>query len=448
VSRRSSESEDGSSDLCLLPKRFFPLSLISLAFPLIIRSMSSKLNIFLLASLMFIGHAASVLADGIRIGAFSDLSGATADAGRDYAMGIAEAIRYVNDEGGINGKSIELFQYDYGYRTTEVQAKYKHLKRLGVVAVLGWHIVDTQALSALVAKDKIPYLTALYAADLTDPARSPYNLYAATDDSSNARAALTAWFDEKWPLKADYGSRRPRVQFVYMLASPNLSAPVKAIKDQAELFGFRMGPDVNISMFATDVRQPVEAMHGFKPDLVYHGNTVLSVAATLKTALDAGLKADHIVNSWAFDENLIKLAGKAAEGVIGASGCAFYGVDASLMEVIRMYGVKYHPGVSAAKRSVRTVQAWANVLALREALMRADDAGEISGEAIMKKGFETFDDVDIGLGAAPLTYTATDHRASGEVNVYQVENQKFALMTRIDLKGRWPAKWAQDWVGW
>jgi len=407
-----------------------------------------KLLITAWAIFFFFGNAAPVLADGIRIGAFNDLSGATADAGKDYAMGIVEAVRYVNDEGGINGQQIELFQYDYGYRTPEVHAKYKHLKRLGVVAVLGWHIVDTQALSDLVAKDKIPYLTAFYSARLTNPAKSPYNLYAATDDSSSARAALTAWFDEKWPLKEDYGSRRPRVQFVYMLASPNLSAPVKAIRDQAELFGFNIGPDQDISMFATDVRRQIKAMHGFKPDLVYHGNTVLSVAATLKEAVDAGLKADHIVNNWAFDENLIKLAGKAAEGVMGASGCAFYGVDASLMEDIRSYGVKYHPGVSAAKRSVRTIQAWANVLALREALTRADAAGEITGETIMKKGFETFDGVDIGLGAAPLTYTDTDHRSSGEVNIYQVENQKFALMTRIDLKGRWPAKWAREWAGW
>jgi branched-chain amino acid transport system substrate-binding protein len=390
----------------------------------------------------------AVLADGIRIGAFHDLSGATAAAGRDYAMGIAEAVRYVNDEGGINGKQIELFQYDYGYRTSEVHAKYKHLKRLGVVAVLGWHIVDTQALSDLAAKDKMPYLTAFYSADLSNPENSPYTLYAATDDSSNARAALTAWFDERWPLKADYGSRRPRVQFAYMAASPNLSAPVKAVKDQAELFGFRIGPDLDISIFATEVRHQIKKMNGFKPDLVYHGNTVLSVAVTLRQAADAGIAADHIVNNWAFNEKLVSLAGPAAEGVMGASGCAFYGADALLMEAVWMYGMKYHPGVAAAKRSVHTVQAWANVLALREALKRADAAGKISGETIMKSGFETFNGVEIGLEVAPLTFTAADHRASGEVNIYRIENQQFAFMTRIDLKGRWPDKWAKDWFGW
>lgn len=401
-----------------------------------------------LATLIIITVSGAAGAETIRIGAFNDLSAATADVGKDYAMGIAEAIRYVNDEGGVNGKQIKLYQYDYGYRIPEVHAKYKHFKRLGVAAVLGWHIVDTKALSAIVATDKMPYLTAFYSADLTNPKKSPFNLFAATDDSSNARAALTAWFDEKWPQKEDYGTRKPRVQFAYMFASANLRAPLKAIKDQAELFGFSVGPDQDLSIFATDARSQVQAMKSFKPDFVWHGNTSLSVIATLREVFVSGLEADHIVNSWAFDENLIKLAGKAAEGVMGASGCAFYGEDVPLMDTIMMYATKYNPGVPAEKRSVRTTQAWANVLALREALKRADAAGELSGENIMKKGFETFDGVDIGLRASPLTYNSTDHRASGEVNIYQIKNQKFVFMTKIDLKGRWPVKWAKEWFGW
>ena len=88
------------------------------------------------------------------------------------------------------------------------------------------------------------------------------------------------------------------------------------------------------------------------------------------------------------------------------------------------------------------------MLALREALKRADTAGELSGENIMKKGFETFEGFDVGLRVSPLTYTATDHRASGVVNIYQIENQKFVFMTKIDLKGRWPVKWANEWFGW
>ena len=410
--------------------------------------MNLKLFLGPLLALFIFTASAAAANNFIRIGAFHDLSGATADVGMDYARGIAEAVHYVNDEGGINGKPIKLYQDDYGYRVTEVHAKYKQFKRLGVVTVLGWHIVDTNALFGLVAKDQLPYLTASYSAILTNPQQSPYHLFAATDNSSNARAALTAWFDELWPQKEAYGTRRPRVQFAYMLASPELSAPIKAAKDQAELFGFKIGPDQNISIFATDVSGSISAMQAFQPDIIYHGNTALSVAATLRQAVASDLKTDHIVNSWAFDEKLIRMAGKSAEGILGASVSAYYGEDVPLMDKIRFYGQKYHPGVPAARRLNRTTQAWANVLALREALKRADTAGDLSGEAIMKMGFETFAGLDIGLQISPLTFTAKDHRASGEVNIYQIENQKFVFLTKIDLAGRWPVKWAREWFGW
>ena len=410
--------------------------------------MNPKAIILLLTAYLLVGVSAAHGTEKIRVGALHDLSGATADAGRDYAMGIAEAIRYVNAEGGVNGKQIELYQYDYGYRTAEVHAKYKYFKRRGVVAVLGWHVVDTDTLFDRITEDKLPYLSASYAADLTNPEASPYHLFAGTDRSSNARAALTAWFDDIWPQKEDYGTRRPRVQFAYMFASRELSAPVPAIKDQAELFGFSIGPDQDVSIFATNIRRQVEAMQRFKPDFIWHGNTALSVAATLREAAASGLVTDHIVNSWAFDENLVRLAGKASQGVMGASACAYYAEDAPLMDKVQQYGQKYHPGVPAKKRLIRTTQAWANVLALREALTRADSTADLSGENLMRNGFETFEGVDVGLRVSPLTYTPTDHRPSGEVNIYRIQNKQFVFMTKIDLKGRWPDKWAKEWLGW
>jgi branched-chain amino acid transport system substrate-binding protein len=410
--------------------------------------MHSKLYPVLLITFFIASVIPAAGVDSIRIGAFNDMSGATSDVGTDYARGAAEAIRYVNDEGGINGKKIELFQFDYGYRVAEVLAKYKFFKRLNVSAVLGWHIVDTEALSPIVAKDKMPYISAFYSAYLTDPAKAPFNLFAATDYSSNARAALTAWFDEKWPTHKDYGKRRPRFQCAFMFASPYASASIKAVKDQAELFGFYIGPDQDISLFAVDAQQQVRAMKTFQPDLVWHGNTVLSVAATLRAASALHLGADHIVNNWAFDENLPRLAGEAAEGVMGAAVCAFYGETAPLMDKVVEYGKKYNPGVPTGRRLVRTVQAWANVLALREALDRADRAGGLSGEDILKNGFETFRNFDIGLNVPPLTYTARDHRSSGQVPIYEVKNGEFQLVELVDLKERWPDKWNHAWFGW
>ena len=55
---------------------------------------------------------------------------------------------------------------------------------------------------------------------------------------------------------------------------------------------------------------------------------------------------------------------------------------------------------------------------------------------------------DLGLGGAPLTYTATDHRISSKIPIYEIVKGQMKLLDTIDLKKRWPDKWAQQWLGW
>ena len=413
-----------------------------------VKNLWFKMSIPLLALVILMGLSMPSGAATINIGALNDMTGATSDVGKDYALGIAEAIHYVNDNGGINGKKIKLYQFDYGYRVPEALTKYNLFKRLKCVAVLGWGTGDTEALSPTVTKDKIPYVSASYSGHLTDPNKTPYNLFFATDYSSNARAAITAWFDKRWPQHEDYGKRKPRFACSYMFASPYCSAPIKAIKDQATILGFDIGADQDVSLFAIDTKSQVLAMKEFKPDVVWHGNTTMSVAATLRDAYSLGLGADHIINNWGFDENLPRLAGEAAEGAMGAAVCAFFGEDVPKMDKVVEYAKKYNTGVPSEKRLIRTVQGWGAVMILWEALIRADKAGDLSGEGILKNGFETMKDFEIGLGAPPVTYTATDHRVAGQVPIYEWKNGAFNLVEKVDLKGRWADKWANEWIGW
>ena len=388
------------------------------------------------------------MAQEVVIGALNDMTGATSDVGKDYALGIAEAVNYCNDNGGVNGKPIKLIQFDYGYRVPEALTKYKLFQRMKAVAIEGWGTGDTEALAPTVTADKMPYVSASYSGHLTDPKKTPYNLFAATDYSTNARATITAWHDTRWKNHPDNGKRKPRFACVYMFASPYASAPIKAIKDQATLLGFDIGPDQDVSLFAIDTKSQVLGLKEFKPDVVWHGNTTMSCSAFMRDAYALGLGAQHIVNLWGLDENLPRLAEKAAEGVMGATVCAFFNEpNVPMMPKVVEYAKKFNPGVPTEKRLIRTVQAWSNVLALWEAMKRADKAGALNGEGILKKGFETMKDFDLGLGGAKLTYTATDHRVSGSVPVYEIKDGKFKLVQVTDIKSRWPDKWA-SWMGW
>ena len=409
-----------------------------------------RLLVTFLAAAFLMGFSTTAVAKAIKIGGIADTTGATSDVGKDYAIGMAEAFKYINEQGGVNGKKIKYTWFDYGYRIPEAITKYKLLKRLGVVAIMGWGTGDTEALSPTVNKDKLPYVSASYSAHLTNPKKSRYNLFFSSDYSTNARACITAWFDKKWPKHKDFGKRKPRFACSYHFAHPYCSAPIKAIKDQAKMLGFEIGQDVSVTLFALDTKSQIMALKKFNPDLVFHGNTTMSVSATLRDAFALGLKADHIVNNWGFDENLPRLAGEAANKlvVMGATPCAFYGQNYKNMDLVVAAAKKYNPGVPQEKRLIRTVQAWGDALITWEALKRADKAGDLSGHNIMVKGFETMKNFDIGLGASPISFTATDHRPTTGCLVQEWKDGKFQEVERVDLKKRWPGKWAKEWLGW
>ena len=404
--------------------------------------------------LFFIGTSSLVWAQGeIKVGAINDMTGATSDVGRDYALGIAEAITYVNDTGGINGKKIKLFQHDYGYRIPEAVTIYKRFRDLDkVVAVLGWGTDDTEALSPNVTKDKMPYISASYSAHLTDPKKTPYNLFFCSDYSTNARAAITAWYEHVWKKNPKFKDRRdrgkkPRFVCFYAFLTHYASNPIKAIKDQAALLGFEVGSDQDVSLTALDTKSQVLGAKQFKPDLIWHGNTTISVATALRDANILGLEADHIINNYGFDENLIRLAEMAAEGVMGAAVCAFFGGKAPMMDLITAYAKKINPGVPTTKRLIRTVQAWGAVLLLVDAMKIADKQGKLNGEGILK-ALETFKNKDLGVGSFPVTFSAADHRPASGCPIYKIEKGKFVLVEAIDLKKRWPDKWEKEWFGW
>ena len=407
-----------------------------------------RLLVPFLTVVFLMGFSTIAVAEQIMIGGIMDTTGATSDVGKDYALGMAEAFKYINEHGGVNSKKIKYNWFDYGYRIPEAIIKFKMLRRLKCIAIMGWGTGDTEALSPSANKHRIPYVSGSYSAHLTDPTKTPYNLFFSSDYSTNARVCITAWFDKKWPRHRDYGKRKPRFACCYHFAHPYCSAPIRAIKDQAKLLGFEIGEDVSVALFALDTRSQIIELKKFKPDLVWHGNTTMSVSATIQEAYKMALGADHIVNNWGFDENLPRLAKKAAEGVMGATPCAFFGQNYKNMDKVVAAAKKYNPAIPAEKRLIRTVQALGAALLLWEAMKRADKAGDLTGEGIMKKGFETLRNFKIGLGASPITFTSTDHRPTSGSLVQEWKNGKFREVDRVDLKKRWPEKWAKEWLGW
>jgi branched-chain amino acid transport system substrate-binding protein len=149
-------------------------------------------------------------------------------------------------------------------------------------------------------------------------------------------------------------------------------------------------------------------------------------AVILKNAKALGLQTKFISNIRNFEESLIELSGGAAEGSFGVHPIAPYGAPVPGMKKIVECHEKWHPG---EKGTNVYVEGWVNILSVTEALKIADKAKDLTPAGI-RKAFEQFRNFDTGGLAPPLTFTATDHRASMAAKVYQVKDGKM-----VDVSG-------------
>jgi branched-chain amino acid transport system substrate-binding protein len=372
---------------------------------------------------------AAFAADTIKIGHLADLTGATGDVGKPYAQAVQDYKNYVNAHGGINGKKIDMDQYDYAYDKNKAVNQYKKYLGEKVVAIMGWGTGDTEALAGFVSKDKIPYISASYSAHLTDPTKTPYNFFTAADYTTALRAGLK-YLKDNWKEK-----RAPKVVFIYP-NHPYGIAPIKGGKEYAKELGFEVLKDEIVDLKAIEANSQMLSVKNQDADFAWIGGTTNSTAVILKDAKKLGLKTQFFVNVWGMDETTPKLAAGAEEGALLMGGSVMYGENVPGMKLIK----------EVTKNQVQVnsyIRGWTGMMVLVEALKRADKKGPITGESV-KAALETFKDFDTGgLTPAPgkITYTSTDHRPHMSVNIYQFQKGKLVFKKNIQL----PRK--KEWLG-
>lgn len=369
-------------------------------------------------------------AEPIKIGGIFDTTGPTSGVGKDYAVGAKDAADYINANGGVNGRPIELIANDYAYKPDKAVELYKTYKDQGVFLIQGWGTGDTNALKELVSKDKIVYMSASYDSALNDPAKTPYNFYVGTSYGDAIRGAMQ-FVKDTW--KED---RAAKVVFVYP-DHPYGKAPIAAGKAMAEELGLEVGPDQIVGLRATDAISQLTNMKQFNPDFAWIGGTTPSAAVVIKDAAKLGLGTKFLINVWGFDENLPKLAGEAAnERAYGMAPFTFFGVDVPGMKPI----LEKHPlGNPDDVHLVRYVQAWVSMMVMWDALNRAET---LDGPGV-KAALEQLKDFDTGgLTAAPITFTPTDHRPNTTLFIYKVNSEgKQVPVTKAELERR------PEWLG-
>ncbi len=400
----------------------------------------------------------------ILVGNLVDFGGATSIIGRVYGQAKIDAANWINENGGINGRLIDFDTVEYSYLVPRAMAAYRKWQVQGVLAVQGHGTPDTMALVTHVSEDQVPYFSVSYAASITDPTgkgqagsqAAPYNFFYGPSYSNGCRG-LVQWAAEDWQTKGNSGAPK----YVHIGDNhPYPNAPKSACQAYAEELGFEVQTAIVFALLPEDFTKQCQRLRDANVDYAFLANTSLSVVRLLKDCHAVGVETQLMANIWGYDENVMKAAGVAADGVVWVMGAAKWGDEVPGMYTVREVSKMSDP-TGRKYRAVHYMRGVCSMFYLREAMEWADKNGGLTGPNIKQAMYQIKEWVPVGLDGvcSPATWTAEDHRGVNRVLIYRghvsgrttevevqelIETGVIALerIKSIDIPRR------PEWLGW
>ena len=358
----------------------------------------------------------------IKIGGIFDLTGATSDVGVPYSEGVKDFVAFINDKGGVNGRQIQLVSDDYAYQIPRAEELYNRLvTQEQVVSIMGWGTGDTIAMTPKITKDKLPFMSASYSADLVaDVTKTPYNFMIGQTYSDQARVMLK-YIKDNWK-----GSSPAKVSLRYGDNAFGKS-PVEDAKKFMQENGIVNTPDIVVASNALDMSPQLLAVKSAAPDFILMQNTSAPVAVEAKSAKTAGLDKTALATlNWGFGEKTLELAGTAAEGMLAVVPFVGLSEEASGLKEIKDWNDKQKK--DWRKQPVNYVQGWLTMKVMSEGLRRVQ--GDISGEKL-KAALESIKDYDTGGITDKITFSDKSHRGALASRIYKAQGGKWVRL--VDL---------------
>ena len=357
----------------------------------------------------------------IKVGAIFDLTGPTADVGTDYADGMRGYADWLNMQGGIEGRPIELIYQDYAYQIARAEQLYSQFVSEGVVIFMGWGTGDTEALRLRVIEDEIPFSSASLSHVLGDPSEAPYNFLVAPTYTDQFRIALD------W-IARDHGEGTPVVALMHNASPFGLSPSRYGGVEYAEAIG------VDLTLYempraAVDYTGEFSRIRQSGARYVVFQDTSGPAAVALQNAGSLGLDLTFICLNWCANAQLVDLAGEAAEGVMGTIPYAPLSVDVPGTRVIREY--LETKGEQVAGKTNAYTQAWWTFAVFTEAMEQVLASGRELTGANIKAALETFTDLDMGGVTVPISFTPDDHLGAKGVRIFRVEGGEWVPFTEF-----------------
>jgi len=267
--------------------------------------MQKKILVILLFVSLCFGTAWA--GDTIKIGFNAPLTGFAASDGKSSTFGAKLAIKQINEEGGINGKKLELIIYDDQAKASQsIPIANKMLwQDKVVVGISGSYSGPTRSAAGVFQEAKVPYISA-YAIhpDITKAGNFIFRTSFLGEVQGRAGAKLI-------------GDTLGKKRVVLITLKNDFGKSLAAgFKEKAKDFGITIINEYEYSIKDRQFGAIVAKVKSDNPDAIYASGYFFTAGPLVSQLRASGITVPVIGQEGYDSQKFIEIAGKAAEGVI------------------------------------------------------------------------------------------------------------------------------------
>ncbi|NPU65530.1 ABC transporter substrate-binding protein [Bradyrhizobium sp. 83012] len=358
----------------------------------------------------------------IKIGQTNPSSGPASTFG---AIGRAEAayIRMINEQGGVNGRKINLIQYDDAYSPPKTVEQVRKLVESDEVLTT-FQIIGTPpnaAVQKYLNSKGVPQLLAGSGASrFTDPKNFPWTI------SANPNYQSEAHIYAKYILE-----NFPNAKIGILYQNDDLGKDyVKGLKDGLGAKAGMIVKELSYEVSDPTVDSQLVTLKASGADLFYNMSTPKFAAQSIRKAAELGWKPVHIleVNATGVGQVLVPAGPENAKDIISVA----YGkdpldpqwADDEGMKRYKAFMAKYAPGEDA--NSGYATYGYSTAALLVQILKQCGD--ELTRANIMKQATNIKSFVpDLGLPGMSITTTSDDYRINKQFQMMKFDGQRWII---------------------
>ncbi len=355
----------------------------------------------------------------IKITAQQPLTGRFAFAGRQIHQGLADAIAYANEQGGVKGRKFEYIYEDTGYNLKRAVASFKKLMaKYSPPMDYGESTGQGKALAPEInARYHVLYGSTSFSQELADRSKNPF-MFVSGPTYAQQFGILLRYIADQGKKKG----KKPTVAFFYSDTEFGRD-PIPYARAMAKKLGITVVAEEVTKVGAVDITSQLVDLKRKNPDYcIFQGYVVPPIPSVIRGAKDFGLKTIFMGTFWAMSKMLLDKLGADAEGYMGVNPYAYwYHTDVPMIKIIRAFNQKHHPKVTYRPNSY--MQGWfTGMLFVKLTKMCVDKGLPVTGPNLAKmipllKGWDTQ-----GF-AGVVSFKSSNATAVGKV--YKAQGGKF-----------------------